>query len=1070
MNPEKETRPQPRLFSIPPAAPFLPTLVNALLDGNIIPGFKPANDPLLLASITIYVPTRRAARALQAEFVARMQQNALLLPRILPLGDIEEEQFIFQPQADIGLDLDPVIGNLERQLLLTRLIRQWASALEKSSTKLFDGEAIMVPSSTTDAAWLANDLATLMDSITTEEANWSSLSQLVPEDHAEWWKLTLAFLKIATKSWPDILRERGAMDMAARRGALLRRQAGHYQNHGSTGPVIAAGSTGSIPATANLLRTIAHMENGAVILPGLDRDISDDVWAGLDISQPEKQPQYARTSHIQAAAPGHPQYGLKKLLDSMRVVREDVRHIGGVNDSSIGFARIRETVLSLSMEPSQTTDNWPAFRDQLTDETSQQAFSGVALVEASGEQQEARAIALAMREILNEEGKTAALVTPDRVLARRVSVELKRFGIEVDDSAGLPMNDTPQGAFVRLALAVALGPANPVNLLALIKHPLTAAGMNRDRLRRATRVMELGVIRGNIRSYLPGAYHAALETARKNLKDKSHVSPALKHLSAADWGNAAELAQSLDKALLPLHSLVEQHGPLGQLSEATIITLEALAVDEDGGLDALYGDEAGEALSQFLADLLVRSRDENLAIEAKGEEWPALFEALLGSRPVRQRRDLHPRLSIWGPLEARLQQVDRMVLGSLNEGSWPATAQNDPFLNRPMKNALALEPPERRIGLAAHDFQMALGIKDVVITRSLKAENAPTVASRWLQRLVTLAGDKATSAMKSRGQKYLDWVGSIDRRAQSIQPKPQNNLRPEPKPAPEIRPTKLSITEIETWIRDPYSIYARHVLNLAALDPIAREADARERGVLYHAIMEKFSESWTRIYDEANDAALECLLQISRKLFSESEIPVEVEAFWWPRFEEIARGFIAWEAGRASKVSTIMVERKAQASVGDSGFVIRGRADRIDQLLDGGHAIIDYKTGLSPSSTQASILLAPQLPLEGALALRGAFDGVTATKIEELLYVRLRRSEKFQVDAVGGSKGFPDAQTLSMNSWAALEALVLAYQNPEKGYLSRARPFRQGDISGDYDHLARVLEWSLDDNEGEVSP
>ena len=396
---EKSSRKNPpRLFSIPPAAPFLSTLVNALLNGELIDGFVPGSDALALSNVTIYVPTRRAARALQAEFVARIDRNALLLPQILPLGDIEEDQFIFEQQSDRALELDPTIGSLERQLLLTQMIRQWTGALEKTSQKLFGDEALSVPASLSDAAWLANDLATLMDTVSTEEADWDLLEGLVPAEHADWWKLTLGFLKIATKNWPLILQERGSMDVATRRGLLLHRQAEQYRMHGSSGPVIAAGSTGSIPATASLLGAIARMKNGAVILPGLDRDMSDLVWLELNAGKAAGTGPLLRSSHEKAAAPGHPQYGLKKLLNGMGVARNDVHHIGGVDDSSIGYARLREEIVALSMEPSKTTDNWPGFRDKFTEQKSATAFSGVSLIEAEGERQEALAIALAMRD------------------------------------------------------------------------------------------------------------------------------------------------------------------------------------------------------------------------------------------------------------------------------------------------------------------------------------------------------------------------------------------------------------------------------------------------------------------------------------------------------------------------------------------------------------------------------------------------------------------------------------------------------------------------------------------------
>lgn len=1063
----ESSHPSSKLFSIPPAAPFLSTLVDALLSGKLIEGFEPKDDVLALSGVTIYVPTRRAARALQAEFVARTDKNALLLPHILPLGDIEEDQFIFEPQSDKALELDPTIGNLERQLMLARMIEQWAIALEKTSISLFGDEALSVPASITDAAWLANDLATLMDTVSTEEANWELLDKLVPADHANWWKLTLEFLKIATKTWPLILQEKGAMDVATRRGLLLHRQARHYLEHGSKGPVIAAGSTGSIPATAALLGSIAQLDNGAVILPGLDRDITDLVWQKLSYSENQTTNPQSRISHQQAAAPGHPQYGLKKLLDGMGVKREDVTHIGGIDDSSSGFARLRETIVSLSMEPSETTDNWPEFRDSFSEHKSTLAFSGVSLIEAEGERQEALAIALVMREILQVADKTCALVTADRVLARRVSVELKRFGIEIDDSAGIPLSETLPGSFTRLVLAIALEPADPVALLALLKHPLTSFGLSKTEIAAASAIFELGTIRGNTSTLKPGSYHNCVCAALAGLdKDNTYTPASKKRIKEEDWLLAQNLAKAMDEAFQPLHDLLAngEEITLSRITRTTIETLEAVAQNEEENEGTLYHGEPGDALSKFLGDLLVISTESGLNLELRADEWPSFYNALLGSRPVRPQRKTHSRLSILGPLEARLQQVDCIILGGLNEGTWPAATRNDPFLNRPMKAALSLEPPERRIGLAAHDFQMLMGSKEVVLTRAKRADNAPTVASRWVQRLLTLAGNEASKSMGLSGHKYLDWAEQIDRRSLADDKNSNTISRPEPKPRLELRPKTISITEVETWIRDPYAIYAKRILNLSPLDQIRRQIDARERGTLYHAIFENLCIDWHKTQSQDPMSLAGELGQVE---FAKLKLPPEIYAFWWPRFEEIASEFIVWETDRRSELSNSDVELKATLEIGDTGVTLRGIADRIDTLVDGGHSIIDYKTGTNPSIGQANSLLAPQLPLEGAMALRGAFRNINATHIEDLAYVRLRPSGGFKVDKLGDKKKQLDANQLSEDAWDALLKLVTAYDNPEKGYLSRARPFKQGERSGDFDHLARVMEWSLDDGNEE---
>ncbi len=152
----------------------------------------------------------------------------------------------------------------------------------------------------------------------------------------------------------------------------------------------------------------------------------------------------------------------------------------------------------------------------------------------------------------------------------------------------------------------------------------------------------------------------------------------------------------------------------------------------------------------------------SLLLEIAPDEFPDIFDALIATETVRDVRAHHPRLAILGPLEARLQHFDRIILGGLNEGGWPGQARNDPFLNRPMKAEIGLSTPERRIGQAAHDFQQLSGLGEVIYTRSLRAEGAPTVASRWLQRLAVVAGEQGAKRMRAAGSRYLALAQAVD--------------------------------------------------------------------------------------------------------------------------------------------------------------------------------------------------------------------------------------------------------------------------------------------------------------------
>ncbi|HMQ57242.1 MAG TPA: double-strand break repair protein AddB, partial [Rhizobiaceae bacterium] len=651
----------------------------------------------------------------------------------------------------------------------------------------------------------------------------------------------------------------------------------------------------------------------------------------------------------------------------------------------------------------------------------------------------------------------AALVTPDRALARRVAGELQRFGIEADDSGGAPFSTTLPGGLARLIVAAAFGPVDPAGLLTLLKHPLVRLSLDRAEMRARAELFERVAMRGGVGRPDPLALTDFFET-RLSLSSLSNRPPEWSgHVNEEKLAELRAMAAAFDAAMSPLGALRDGRHRLPVFAQALVQAAEALARGPAGDAVPLYDGPAGEAFLSLMRGLI----ESGERLDCTAAEFPSVLDALVDPVSVKPDPGGHPRVSIWGALEARLQTVDFLVLGGLNEGSWPSVSGDDPFLSRPMKTMMRLAPPERRIGQAAHDFQMAMGAPAVLLTRSARSEGAPTVASRWWQRLVTVAGEDAVQRMRAAGDEKLAWARALDRRS-DVPFAP----RPEPRPPLAARPKRFSVTEIETLRRDAYAIYARKVLALQPLDPFVRDPDAAERGQLFHDILETFVHEKV---DPLADDAQEQLLAIGARHFEAEELPPEVHAVWWPRFAAMAPNIIAWERERAADIAARVVEIGARATeIGDTGVTLSGRADRIDRLKDGSAAILDYKTGTYPSPKQAHILVAPQLPLEGALLQRGAFHGFAPTTPGDLAYVRLKPKGDVQHDSILKIQGSAKtAAELSQQAWEKLEDLVASYNDPAQGYLSRAMPFRQGDIEGDYDHLARVLEWSAGNGEAE---
>src|SRR5688500_6895530 len=330
---------QPRVFNIPASAPFLPTLIQALAEGRLVPGFPASSDPLALASSTIYLPTRRACRLARDEFLRVLGRDAAILPRIVPLGDIDEDEIAFA-EAGAGngsgaaLEFPKAVEGLERKVLLSELILQWAA-----TPRMRRDDLSRVANNAAAALMLATDLARLMDDMVTRQVPWARLTEVVPPDMDRHWQDTLEFLQIAWTAWPEALRTLDRIEPAERRNRLIGAEAKRLA--ASPMPVIAAGSTGSIPATAELLATIARLPHGAVVLPGLDTRLEADAWNLISGRDGKEEP-----------AHGHPQFAMYALLRRIGVSPEAVT---GLAEPA---AHGREWLASEALRPAGATEHW----------------------------------------------------------------------------------------------------------------------------------------------------------------------------------------------------------------------------------------------------------------------------------------------------------------------------------------------------------------------------------------------------------------------------------------------------------------------------------------------------------------------------------------------------------------------------------------------------------------------------------------------------------------------------------------------------------------------------------------
>ena len=932
------------------------------------------DNPLALADVLFLLPNRRAAKSLREAFIRHKGMTPTLLPQMLPIGDVEEDE-LFLTGGEFGeqlLHLSPAVGTTERSLLLARLIAR--KPQDYGLEKMPLGQAV----------YLAQELSSLLDMVENERLDFTALKALVPEEYARHWQETLKFLTIITDWWPSILAERGLLNPAERRRQLLEARIKIWNERKPEKRIVAAGTTATFPVMKELLKTILALPNGEVILYGLDKNLDAESWEKIDET--------------------HPQFELKALLDYLQIDRLAVKDLRPAQNPG------REILISELMRPAQTTDLW---RSTAAERIDPQALDGLHLLDCRDVREEALAIALLMRETLETPEKTAALVTSDRNLARRVAGELGRWGIKVDDSAGVPLSLTPVGVYLRLVAEACAENLSKVSLLSLFKHPLAGGGMEYAELRQKLRRLEKKVWCGKEEDAELEAFAAGLCENLRELYDLyQNPQAGFKQLLAAHIRCAEKLA----------------------------------ATKTQTGQQVLWRGEAGEAAAAFVADLYEQAE---ILETVDTAEYQGLFEALLAQQVVRPRYGTHPRLKILGPIEARLNHYDVTIIGEVNEGIWPLQAASDPWMSRPMKKDFGFPLPEKAVGVAALDFSGLLGAGEVYLTRAERVQGTPMVKSRWWMRLETVLRALDIKPRQLGAEIYKDTARELDKPEKFIKIDP-----PAPVPPVKARPRSLYASAVEMWLRDPYAIYAKYILELFPLDDIEEDLSMADYGTIIHKILEEFNNRHPSDWPEN---ARQELLQLGEEYFTAHRIAAETKVFWWSNFEKTVDWIVMRESAYRQDIARVHNEVRGEfAWEAPAGtFKIKAVADRVDETKDGRINIIDYKTGRIRSAADVHNGTAPQLPIEGLIAAHGGFSGIAAAKVAQLIYWQLGK----KVQVVDDKMSELLAQTEEQ-----LKELVALFDLPKTPYHSRPNPKRLPEYS-DYEHLARVLEWSVQSNE-----
>ena len=957
------------IHNIPSSCPFWESLAEIYLD-------KFQHDRFSLADALFLLPNRRACNALTNAFVKLQGPTPTVLPQIIPITEIEDDEVFFSSfdLESMWNEIDTPISKEERLFLFTRLIMSKPDSF--GIPKLTPAQALC----------LALNLALLIDTSHNQNLSFDKLHDLVPEKYASHWQEILKLLKIITEYWPQILKERNAIDMSEFKNILLLKQAEIWKNNKTEKHIIVAGITAGFPSIVELIKVISNLKNGKIFFTGIDNFVDDNYWNAIDES--------------------HPQFEIKDLLKKLNINRYDIKNL----KEPLNFNR--ERLISEIMRPASVSDKWLDIKNIIDKD---KALLGIEIINTNTQRDEALAIALKMREVLDIPEKTAVLITSDRNLARRVSSELKRFDIEIDDSAGVPLGLTPIGIYLRLVVEAALNIDKNICLIDLLKNPLTLLDHSPLEFRKKVYKLEL-----------------LLRESKQNFTDKDEILLILEKLK--HQLSELNLLLSSDDTLFT--DILNMHISIAE----TIANSNNLE-----GKNFLWRGEAGKVAVNFITKMLKTSQHLG---KISGKDYLFLLCELMNIETVRTNYGTHPRLSILGPIEALLQNFDFVIIGELNEGIWPKTPKADMWMSRPMMIDFGFATPEKNIGILGSSFCHFMMAPNVILTRAERIDGSPTQKSRWLLRFETVLKALGTKVTEITNSDIFTLANNLDKPSffRSIK-------APAPCPPLAARPRKLSASGIDLLVSDPYSVFAKYILKLYPLNELDRPLDQRDYGNLVHAIIEEFNNLYPT---NLPDNALEILVDLGHKHFSKYNISKDIESFWFPKFLNTAKWIIKQESDYRHCVKTVYNEIKGEVVYNLPGgdFSFNAKADRIDVLKDGKVNIIDYKTGNIPTKKQVETGHALQLLIEGIIARKSAFALIENNTVSNLIYWQLGK------DRLDISSNIND---LLDQAEEYLLKLVNTFDFETTPYHSRPTP-KFIPKNKDYEHLARIREWSVQED------
>jgi ATP-dependent helicase/nuclease subunit B len=931
-----------------------------------------------LSEVKIFLPNRRSCRQLTQIFIEK-KLNAFL-PKIKAISDLSYEDFFDLP-ADS--ETKNIIDDLLQIKVISGIDHLFFLTKEIEKLSVFGSEIEF-----NQAFKISLILKDLFDEIERAEIDLKKLTEIDDSDLSSHRQLTLDFLKNFQVQIKNSLLKENIFFTTSYQNFIVEKFTELLQKNGSKTPLVIAGSTGSMSFGKKLIKAISQQKNGYVVLHSLLADKKN------------------------FGAENHPQFFLNQLLGFLEIEKNSVKKIA--KENFLLSSNNRLDLLSLLMLPSFESLKWQNVQAYLNEKTAiEDLEKNFKLIETKNEIEEAKIIALILAESTTQK-KKSAVITNNRKLADLLKLELQKTSLPFNDTRNLGVFNSKLINFLLLILELIESEFNSHSLLATLKNPLCYHSQNKEIIAD----FEIKILRQErLKPGIDGIKEKLKIVDQKELNNffEDFCSKLIIHPKPVEghderYFNKFDMAKSLSSKIQDLIKITEN---LSKKSWQKLLEEEPAQIE----------------LFEFFEELKSQN---NLKIS--DNNFLASLKDLLTQISFFEKSDATSSIQILSTIEARLLNYDLVIIASLNEGEFPEI-ETDNWLGKKIRKDLEIERSAKKTGQNAYDFCNYLSNQRIVLTRSEVRNGATLIASPFLLKFRTLC--QKIGANLNSGEEYFNFLKNSQSNESKLARQETN-----PKPKIEFRPKKLSITEISKLISDPYTIYAKKILELRELEKIDHESSYAEFGSFVHKALEDFIKN-----PHQND-----FLEKSEEIFTKYFFSEEAKLTWLPKFKNIFVDFLRKNEEFSDYKN--YVEIPVKIKIGEN--LISGKIDRLISNETGLVQIFDYKTGEIPTKKSVTSGAEPQLTIAMLAIVEGLIESelknVDLDKIDSLNYWKLSASSGSEIKEMCDKNS--EIKILYSAAKLGLAKLFEYFSDKENGYISA--PNKKNYKKNEYSHLARI--------------